>query len=90
MLTVGKFALQAIYCLPKFKRFFNTGGIVVRILHHVQFFIVHQLHDVCIFVPMIFFGQKTAWVNQPHDTVQLNLFYMMIGLAHHEEQTSCT
>ena len=26
---------------------FHKGGIVVRILHHV-----HQVHDVCIFVPM--------------------------------------
>ena len=40
------------------------GGIVVRILHHV-----HQLHDVCIFVPMRLFGEKAAWIYQPHDTV---------------------
>ncbi len=49
------------------------GGIVVRILHHV-----HQLHDVCIFVPMRLFGEKAAWVHQAHDTEHLNLFYMMI------------
>ena len=60
------------------------GGIVVRILHHV-----HQLHDGCIFVAMRLFGEKAAWVNQAHDTEQLNLFYMMIGLTHHEKQTSC-
>ena len=62
----------------------NNGGIVVRILHHV-----HQLHDVCIFVPMRLFGEKAAWVYQAHDTVQLSLFYMMICLTH-EKQTSCT
>ena len=60
----------------------NFGGIVVRILHHV--------HDVCISVPMRFFWEKAAWVYQAHDTVQLNLFCIMIGLAHHEKQTSCT
>ena len=63
----------------------SMGGIVVRILHHV-----HQLHNVYIYVPMIFFWEKAAWVYQAHDTVQLNLFYMMIGLTHHEKQTSCT
>ena len=31
----------------------DRGGIVIRILHHV-----HQVHDVCIFVPMILFGGK--------------------------------
>ena len=61
------------------------GGIVVRILHYVL-----KGHDVCIFVPMRLFGEKAAWVYQAHDTVQLNLFYMMIGLTHHEKQTSCT
>ena len=63
----------------------DKGGIVVRILHHV-----HQLHDVCIFVAIRLFGEKAAWVHQAHDTEQLNLFYMMIGLTHHEKQTSCT
>ena len=58
------------------------AGIVVRFLHHV-----HQLHDVCNFVPMRLFGEKAAWVHQVHDTEQLNLFNMMIGLTHHEEQT---
>ena len=61
------------------------GGIVVRILHHV-----HQVHDGCIFVAMRLFGQKAAWVYQAHDTEQLNLFYLIIGLTHHEKQTSCT
>ena len=61
------------------------GGIVVRILHHVD-----QAHDGCIFVAMILFGQKTVWVHQAHDTWQLNLFYMMIGLTHHEKQALCT
>ena len=42
------------------------------------------------FVPMRLFGEKAAWVYQAHNTVQLNLFYMMIGLTHHEKQTSCT
>ena len=32
-------------------------GIVVRILHHVQ-----QIQDGCIFVAMILFGEKAAWV----------------------------
>ena len=35
------------------------------------------------------FGEKAAWVYQGHDTEQLNLFYMMIGLTH-EKQASCT
>ena len=55
----------------------HYGGIVVRILHHV-----HQIHDVCIFVPMRLFAGKGAWFHQAHDTEQLNLFYMMIGLLH--------
>ena len=63
----------------------DLGGIVVRILHHV-----HQLHDVCIFLQMRLFREKAAWVHQAHDTEQLNLFYMMIGLTHHEKQTSCS
>ena len=54
------------------------GGIVVSILHHV-----HQVLDVCVFVPMRLFGEKAAWVHQAHDTELLNLFYMMIGLTHH-------
>ena len=63
-----------------------SGGIVVRILHHV-----HQLRDVCIFVLVKIFGEKAAWVYPVHDTVQLDLFYMMIGLTHHGKQTStCT
>ena len=57
------------------------GGIVVRILH--------QVHDGCIFVAIILFGGKAPW-DQTHDTDELNLFYMMIGLAHLEKQTSCT
>ena len=61
------------------------GGIVVRILHYVL-----KVHDVCIFVPMRLFGKNAALVHQAHDTEQLNLFYMMIGLTHHEKQTSCT
>ena len=65
--------------------FSNTGGIAVRILLHV-----HQVHDVCIFVPMRLFREKAAWAHQAHDTGQLNLFYMMKGRTHHEEQTSCT
>ena len=68
-----------------FPPWWQEGVIVVRILHYV-----HQLHDVCIFLPMRYFGEKAAWVDQAHDTVQLNLFYMMIGLTHHEKQTSCT
>ena len=63
----------------------NKGGIVVRILHHV-----HQIHYVCIFVPMKLFGEKATWVHQAHDTEQLNLFNMMIGLTHHEKKVSCT
>ena len=39
----------------------NSGGIVVRILHHV-----HQVHDGCIFVAMRLFGEKAAWVHQAH------------------------
>ena len=64
----------------------NEGlrGIVVRILHHV-----HQVHDVCIFVPMRLFWEKAAWAHQAHDTEELNLFYMMIGLICYEKQTSC-
>ena len=42
------------------------------------------------FFAMILFGEKAAWVHQAHDTEQLNLFYMMIGLTHDEKQTSCT
>ena len=61
------------------------GGIVVRILHHVG-----QVHDGCIFVAMRLFGEKAAWVHQAHDTEQLNLYYVMIGLSHYEKQTSCT
>ena len=66
-------------------RLYYHGGIVVRILHHV-----HQVHDVCIFVPMRLFGEKAAWVHQSHDTEQFNLFYLIIGLTHYEKQTSCT
>ena len=76
--------MEKVFCHPKFHHPY-IGGIVVRILHHV-----HQLHDVCIFVPMRLFGEKAAWVYQAHDTVQLNLFYMMIGLTRHEKQTLCT
>ena len=63
----------------------HSGGIVERILNHV-----HQLHDLCIFVPMRLFGEKAAWIHQAHDTEQLNQFYMMIGPSHHEKQTSCS
>ena len=61
------------------------GGIVVSILHNV-----HQVHDDCIFVAVRLFGEKAAWIHQAYDTEQLNLFYMMIGLSHHEKHTSCT
>ena len=63
----------------------DCGGIAVRVLHHVG-----QVHDGCIFVAMRLFGEKAAWVHQVHDTEQLNLFYMMIGLTHHEKQASCS
>ena len=53
-----------------------NGGIVVRILHHVG-----QVHDGCIFVPMRLFGERATWFHQAHDTEQLNLFCMMIGLT---------
>ena len=33
---------------------------------------------------------KAAGVHQAHDTEQPDLFYMMIGLTHHEKQKSCT
>ena len=39
---------------------------------------------------MILIGEKAAWVLWAHDTEQLDLFYMVIGLTHHEKQTSCT
>ena len=42
-----------------------------------------------IFVAIISFGEKAVWVHQAH-TEQLNMFYMMIRLTHHEKQTSCT
>ena len=64
---------------------YSKGGIVVRILHHV-----HQVEDVCIFVPIRLFGEKAAWFHQAHDTEQLNLFYIMTGLTHHAKQISCT
>ena len=63
----------------------DVGGIVVRILHNV-----HQEHVMCISVPMRLFGEKAAWVHQAHDTEQFNLFYMMVGLTHHDKQTSCS
>ena len=63
----------------------NEGGIVVRILHHVD-----QVHDGCIFVAMRLFGENAAWVHKAHYIDELNLFYMMIGLTHHKKQTSCT
>ena len=53
-------------------------------------YIVHQLHDGCIFVVVRLFGEKAAWVHQAHDTEQLNLFYMMVGLTQHDKKTSCT
>ena len=40
----------------------KLGGIVIRILHHVDY-----VHDVCSFVPMRLFGEKAAWVYQAHD-----------------------
>ena len=61
------------------------GGIVVRILHHVD-----QVHDGCIFVAMRLFGEKAARVHQAHYTEEINLFYMMVGLTRHDKQTSCT
>ena len=45
----------------------HYGGIVVRILHHVR-----QVHDECIFVAMISFGEKTAWAHQARNTEQLD------------------
>ena len=51
---------------------------------------IKYIHDVFIFVPMIFLGEKASWVRQAHDTEQLNLFYMMVGFTHHDKQTSCT
>ena len=62
-----------------------SGGIVIRILHHVG-----QVHDGCTLVAMRLFREKAAWVHQAHDTEQLNLFCMVIGRTRHEEQTSCT
>ena len=62
----------------------DYGGFVVRNLYHV-----HQVHDGCIFVAMRLFGEKAAWVHQAYDAEQRNLFYMMIGLIHHEKQTPC-
>ena len=59
-----------------------NGGIVVRILHHVTLSIYLYYNDI--------FWEKAAWVHQAHDTEQLNLFNMMIGLTHHEKHTSCT
>ena len=41
----------------------NMGGIVVRIIHHV-----HQVHDECIFVAVILFGEKAALVHEAYDT----------------------
>ena len=58
---------------------------MIRILHHVR-----QVYDGRIFVAMRLFGEKAAWVHQAHDTEQLNLFNMIIGLRHSEKQTSCT
>ena len=63
----------------------DIRGIVVSILHHV-----HQVLDVCVFVPMILFGEKAAWVHKAHYIEELNLFYIMIGLTSHKKQTSCT
>ena len=51
---------------------------------------VNERNDVCIFVAIILFGEKAAWVHQAHDTEQLNLFYVIIGLTHYEKPTSCT
>ena len=42
------------------------------------------------FVAIVLFGEKAAWGHQAHDTDQFNLFYMMIGLTHHEKQATCT
>jgi len=55
------------------------GEIDVGISHHVC-----KAHDGCIFVAIRLFGKKAARVHKAHDTEQLNLFYLMIGLAHHE------
>ena len=46
--------------------------------------------DVRTFVVMLLFGVKAACVHKAHDTEQLNLFYMLIGLTDYEKQTSCT
>ena len=39
-----------------------NGGIAVRLFVHVP-----EVHAVCIFVAMILFGGKHAWVFQAHD-----------------------
>ena len=66
------------------KNYLYRGEIVVKILHHV-----HQVLNGCIFVPMRLLGEKAALVHQAHDTEQLNLFYMIIGLTYHEKQAPC-
>ena len=42
------------------------------------------------FVAMRLFGEKAAWVHQAHGTEQFTPFYIVMGLVHHEKQTSCT
>ena len=42
------------------------------------------------FLQRAYWGENAAWVHQAHDTEQHNLFYIMIGLTHHEKQTTCT
>ena len=41
------------------------------------------------FAAMILFWEKAAWVHKAHDTEQLNLFYMKIGVTNNEKQASC-
>ena len=63
MLTVGKFALQAIYCLPKSKRFFNTTrqqkvhscqflvyicDINEALMSHINFFETFSFKDITL------------------------------------------
>ena len=45
---------------------------------------------MCVFCTNEIIQEKAARVHQAQDTGQLNLFYMMIGLTHHEKWTSCT
>ena len=57
----------------------------MRKRHHVV-----DVHYVRSLQQFLLFGEKASWVHQAHDTEQLNLFNMMIGLTHQEKQASCT